>query len=127
MKLKYILLLSLVVTSILLAECKTQAKVEKLDKTEYYIAGSVSEAKKAEIIEKADKGKILFKIHCSGCHGIYSKGRDSIPNFTKDQIDDYRSRTITFQNHPSLRKLSADQFDAILTFLQYRKVKGHHH
>jgi mono/diheme cytochrome c family protein len=114
-------------TSMLLVECKTQSKAEQTDKTEYAIPSNVSEANKAALIEKVDKGKVLFKIHCSDCHGIFSKGQDSIPNFTKDQIDNYRSRTITFQNHPSLRKLSADQFDAILTFLQYRKVTGHHH
>ena len=127
MKRTFIFLLWLIMASLLLVECKTPAKAENPDKTTYFIADNVSEANRAALIEKADKGKVLFKIHCAECHGIFAKGKDSIPNFTKDQIDSYRSRTITFHNHPSLRKLSADQFDAILTFLEYRKVAGHHH
>jgi len=113
--------------SLLLVECKTGSKAGEANKTAYTFPANVPEANKAAIIEKGDKGKVLYQIYCTECHGIFSKGKDSIPNFTKEQIDNYRSRTITFQNHPSLRKLSAEQFDAILTFLQYRKVPGHHH
>ena len=49
---------------------------------------------RAIYMERLDKGKILFKEHCSGCHGIFTKGRDSVPNFTKDQISNYRAAVL---------------------------------
>ena len=126
MKGKPVFLFCMMMISLLLVECKTQSKADNATTTAYMFPANTPEASKAVIIEKGDKGKVLFKMYCTECHGIFSKGKDSIPNFTKDQVGNYRSRTITFQNHPSLRKLSAEQFDAILTFLQYRKVSGHH-
>ena len=100
----------------LLANCGTQKKAE------YNIGSDVTEENKKLFIERAEKGNILFKIHCAGCHGIYSKGKDGVPNFTKHQIDNYHARSIiAFQGHSSVRNLSSEQLDYVLTFLRLRK------
>lgn len=111
--------ISLCTGAFLLGMCSTQNKVE------YTIGTDVSEANKKLFIERAEKGRILFKEHCSGCHGIYSKGKDGIPNFTKQQIDDYHARSvIAFKSHTSVRDLSPQQLDYVLTFLRLRKVQN---
>lgn len=79
------------------------------------------------MIEKAEKGKILYRLHCSECHGIFTKGKDSIPNFTRIQIDNYHSTAligIDARNHAVAKKMSSEQVDQVITFLRIRKVKN---
>lgn len=114
-----IILLSLF-TGVLFFQCSNQKKVE------YDIPDHVTKLNKELLIQKAEKGKVLYKLHCSGCHGIFTKGKDSIPNFTKIQIDNYHSAAligIDAKNHAVARRMSADQVDQVITFLRIRKVK----
>lgn len=71
-------------------------------------------------------------MNCSGCHGIFKKGQDSIPDFTESQIDNYNAMFIKGdpKNHSVAKKLSQDQLNYILTFLRLRrmdKVVPHQH
>ena len=94
-------------------------------KVKYDIPSHVTKANKELLIEKAEKGKILYKIHCSGCHGIFAKGKDSIPNFTRVQIDNYHAAAllgIDARNHAVARKMSTEQVDQVMTFLRLRKI-----
>lgn len=100
-------------------QCKTQQKVE------YDIPAHVTPNNKVLLLEKCEKGKVLYQLHCSQCHGIFTKGKDSIPNFTKIQIDDYHAAAllgIDAKNHAVARKMSAEQVDQVITFLRLRKV-----
>jgi cytochrome c553 len=91
---------------------------------EYNIGNDVPPENKILLIERAEKGNTLFKIHCASCHGIYTKGKADVPNFTTEQIDNYKARTVmAFKNHSKVRNLSMEQFDYIFTFLRLRKVK----
>lgn len=115
---RIVVLTTMMVFSLILAMCGTGKKVE------YNIGPDVSEENRKIFVERAEKGKILFQIHCSECHGIYTKGKDKVPNFTKQQIDNYHARAIiAFQNHSTIRNLSSQQLDYVLTFLRLRKVK----
>jgi mono/diheme cytochrome c family protein len=116
----FYLILLLVSVIFLLSQCSNQKKVE------YDIPDHVTQLNRELLIQKAEKGKVLYKIHCSGCHGIFTKGKDSIPNFTKIQIDNYHSAAligIDAKNHAVARRMSADQVDQVITFLRIRKVK----
>ena len=113
---RYTILLCMI--GVLLGMCTTQKKVE------YNIGSEVTAENRQLFIERAEKGRILFKVHCAGCHGIYSKGKDGVPNFTKQQIDDYHARSIiAFKSHSSVRNLSSEQLDYVLTFLRLRKIE----
>jgi mono/diheme cytochrome c family protein len=104
----------------MLFNCRSQKK------TQYDIASHVPAENKAIFIERAEKGKALYKIHCAECHGIFTKGKDSIPNFTDKQIDDYRATALIGldpKNHAVAKKMSSEQIDYIVTFLRLRKVK----
>jgi mono/diheme cytochrome c family protein len=95
-------------------------------KARYDIPSHVTPTNRELLIEKAEKGRVLYKLHCSGCHGIFTKGKDSIPNFTKIQIDNYRVTAligIDAKNHAVAQKMSSQQIDEVITFLRIRKVK----
>jgi mono/diheme cytochrome c family protein len=86
----------------------------------------VTKENRDKFIEKCEKGKILYKIHCAGCHGIFTKGKDSIPNFTKIQIDSYNAAAligIDQNNHAVAKKMSSEQIDQVITFLRLRSIE----
>ena len=95
-------------------------------KSRYDIPSHVTKINRELLIEKAEKGRVLYKLHCSGCHGIFTKGKDSIPNFTKTQIDNYHTTAligIDAKNHAVAQKMSSQQIDEVITFLRIRRVK----
>jgi len=98
--------------------CATKKKVE------YDIPSHYGAQARANAIDWFGKGEILYKINCASCHGIYEKGKESVPNFTKTQIDNYNAMYIKGdpKNHSVAAKLSQEQMYYILTFLRLRKV-----
>ncbi len=113
-------ILTLVMLSTIFHQCASQKK-----STAYDIPDHVTDANRQAFIEKCEKGKVLYKIHCSGCHGIYTKGKDGVPNFTKIQIDSYHAAAligIDPKNHAVAKKMSAEQVDQVITFLRLRKI-----
>lgn len=113
-------ILVLLFCTVVLHQCVTQKQ------TAYDIPDHVTPANRQAFIEKCEKGKVLYKLHCAGCHGIFTKGKDSIPNFTKIQIDSYHAAAligIDPNNHAVAKKMSAEQIDQVITFLRLRKVE----
>ena len=118
MKIKHFLLAAfLIVVGIRCSDSK---------KTTYDIPKYMPEERKAELLVNLEKGRILFKNNCSGCHGIFTKGKDSVPNFTNKEIVNYMSayQTNDQKNHAVLKKLLPEELSMILTFLKMRKFKG---
>ena len=79
----------------------------------------MSDETRSVYMERLEKGKVLFKLNCSGCHGIFTKGKDSVPNFTKDQISNYRAAVLMAndkKNHAVAAKMSPQQLDYIIFF-----------
>ena len=99
---------------LLLAGCAAHRALE------FPIALDVTPENRALMIQRYDTGKVLFRANCSGCHGIFSAGKDSVPNFSNDQIDNYNANFVKAdrRNHAVARKLSQLQVDYILTFLR---------
>jgi hypothetical protein len=98
-------------------QCATQKKVQ------YQFPEAMSTLNHDSLITLCEKGKILYKEHCTGCHGIFSKGKDGVPNFTTAQIDMYKAKASLRDptNHAVLQNMPFDQIDAIQLFLMYRK------
>lgn len=103
--------------SVLFITCATQKRVEYIVPEEY-----TGEARTI-LIQRLELGQKLFKIHCSPCHGIFTKGKDSIPNFSKTQIEAYRSAVLLEdpKNHSVAKKIRPVDLDQILLFLELRK------
>jgi mono/diheme cytochrome c family protein len=117
--LKQIYTIFILAFSTFLFQCISQKK------TQYDIPGHVPPENKALLIERAEKGKALYKIYCSGCHGIFTKGKDGIPNFTKKQIDNYHATALIGldqKNHAVAQRMSSEQIDYVITFLRLRKI-----
>ena len=117
---KYHGALLIVFACILFFQCATGNKVT------YNIPDDYPEARRKEIIDLFYKGKELYKTNCSECHGIFTKGKDKIPNFTNQQLDNYSSRYIKgdLKNHAVARKMSPEQLNNVLLFLRYKKTKN---
>ena len=75
-------------------------------------------------VKMLEHGQKLYRIHCSPCHGIFTKGKDSIPNFSKTQIEAYKSSALLDdpKNHAVAQKIRAEDLDMILQFLSFRKL-----
>lgn len=106
-----------IILAIILAQCATQQKVE------YNIPENLTEQQKTDLKVKLDNGLKLYKSNCSGCHGIFAKGKDSIPNFTVKQITLYKARHELRdpKNHAFALNMLPEDLDAILNFLLLRK------
>lgn len=117
---KYFYIISALIFCAVFFRCVSQKK------TEYDIPSHVTKENREIFIERCEKGKALYKIHCAGCHGIFTKGKDSIPNFTKTQIDNYHVTALIGldpKNHAVAKKMSSQQIDYIITFLMLRKIE----
>jgi cytochrome c553 len=117
MKIIYSILIILVFGE-LFTQCTSHKKIE------YNLPEPLSVETRSIYMERLEKGKILYKMNCSSCHGIFTKGKDSIPNFTKDQVDNYRSAVLMAkdkQNHAVAAKMSPQQLEYIILFLSLRK------
>ena len=88
----------------------------------YDIPASFPEARRQQIIGLFEKGKVLYKQNCSECHGIFTKGKDKIPNFSTIQLDNYSARFLAGdpKNHAIARQMSREQLNEVLTFLKYK-------
>lgn len=117
MKIGYFVYLILI--SFVLFFCTPKKKVE------YDIPSHYTPQARANAIDWFEKGEALYKVNCAGCHGIYKNGKDSVPNFTKTQIDNYNAMYIKSdpKNHAVAAKMSSEQLYYVLTFLRLRKVE----
>jgi len=116
MKRKYIIAgLILVVTAV---QCNNNKKIT------YNIPSYYKEEQRTQLMANLEKGKLLFKEHCASCHGIFTKGKDSMPNFTNKEIKNYMTayQTNDKKNHAVIKKLLPEEMSMILTFLQLRKI-----
>jgi mono/diheme cytochrome c family protein len=104
-------------TFILLYSCASRHKVT------YDIPANFPQERRDALIDAFKKGEALYKIHCSDCHGIFTEGKDKIPNFTNVQLDNYSSRFMRRdpRNHAVAQQMSPDQLNQTLTFLRYLK------
>lgn len=118
MKIKYFILFLFM--SVLLIQCVVQHK------TTYDIPDYIPAERKSELLANLEKGSALFKANCSGCHGIFTKGKDGVPNFTEKEIVNYMTayQTNDVKNHAVLKKLLPEELSMIMTFLKLRSFKG---
>ena len=113
-------LFPLLIALLLFPQCAPRYKVS------YNIPAELPDAQRKILVDVLDKGKELYKTYCSDCHGIFTKGKDKIPNFTNEQIDNYNSRFVMrdIKNHAVARQMSPEQLKQVLTFLKYKRPKN---
>jgi cytochrome c553 len=114
------MLLCLLLISLIFARCYSHKKVV------YNIPPNYPPEEKKVLLANLDRGRVLYKENCSECHGIFKKGKDGIPNFSKQQLDAYNAKFIRgdAKNHAVARQMSLDQMNSILMFLRFHKLDG---
>ncbi len=87
---------------------------------------NIPEARQKDLLVQWEQGKVLFKANCAQCHGVFTKGKDSISNFTKVQIDNYASHFLArdAKNHAVMQQITRLDFIKITIFLTYLKREG---
>lgn len=83
------------------------------------IPPSFSSKDSARFIANWTLGMKFYKANCANCHGIFGKGKDSIPNFSKEQMDDYKSAHLAADklNHAVMANMTEDELNAVFLFL----------
>ena len=99
--------------------CSTQQKVVMQDLPE-----GLTDAQKKIVLDNRELGIKMYKQNCAKCHGIFGKGKDSIPNFSKEQMDGYQKDFMLGdpKNHAVAAKLTEVELDAILRFIESIKL-----
>ncbi len=110
------------ITSIILGcviACSTQQKVVLHD-----LPKGLTEEQKKIVLDNRELGIKMYKQNCAKCHGIFGKGKDSIPNFSKEQMDGYQKDFMAGdpKNHAVAAKLTDVELDAILRFIESIKL-----
>lgn len=105
---------------LLVTKCSTQKE------TAYFVPEQYTGQTRKNMIEMLELGQKLYKINCSSCHGIFTKGKDSIPNFSKTQLENYKTAVLMDdpKNHAVAKKIRPYDLDMILQFLAFRKPHG---
>ena len=125
---RYLYILIAMILCLLLVQCKTRQVNKDLKHAMDFLSKKAKEQAQFEEIEelknKIDSGQKLYKAHCASCHGIFTAGKQGIPNFSKEQIDDYGVAFIRQdpKNHAVALKLSSEQMNKILTFLHMERL-----
>ena len=112
----------ILITSIILGcviACSTQQKFVMQDLPE-----GLTEEQKKTVLDNRELGMKMYKQNCAKCHGIFGKGKDSIPNFSKEQMDGYQKDFMAGdpKNHAVAAKLTDAELDAILRFIESIKL-----
>ena len=101
-----------------IAICLTGCR--SMRKTTYALPDDLDEEQKHHIVETLDKGKRLYRTYCAECHGIFTKGKPGVENFSQHQIDMYTANFIRRdpKNHAVAAKMSGDQLKSVFLFIK---------
>jgi mono/diheme cytochrome c family protein len=111
-------LLPSILLCVLFAQCVSE-------KPAYYIPENYAESRRKQLEDACSKGQVLYKEYCGDCHGITTKGRTNVPNFTNKQLDNYQLKFLQRDptNHAVARQMNAEQVRQVFTFITFSKPK----
>lgn len=80
---------------------------------------SFSHSDSVRLIQNWTIGIRLYKNNCASCHGIFGKSKDTIPNFSKVQFDNYKSNFLAGDsvNHAVMAKMTEEELNNVFLFL----------
>ena len=115
---KYILLF--IFLGIFFTDCITHKR------SAYVYPDGIPETEKEKLFVIYEKGRKLYELYCSKCHGVYEKGKDNMPNFSVRQTTSYTTRYLKGdpKNHAVAANMDPEQLNAVFMFLRYRKING---
>ncbi len=80
---------------------------------------SFSHTDSVRLVNNWTIGIRLYRNNCASCHGIFGNSKDSIPNFSKEQFDDYKSGYLAGDsaNHAVMAKMTTEELNDVFLFL----------
>lgn len=71
------------------------------------------------LIKNWEIGIRMYKNNCAKCHGIFGNSKDTIPNFSKVQYDNYKSSFLAGDtaNHAVMAKMTELELNNVFLFL----------
>ena len=83
------------------------------------VPSSFSHGDSVRLIQNWTLGIRLYKNNCASCHGIFGESKDTIPNFSKVQFDDYKSAFLARDstNHAVMAKMTEEELNNVFLFL----------
>lgn len=116
---KGLILLTLISMAVLM-QCASRNNIE------YELPPGIPAQNQQHVMNLLNKGAALYKTNCSKCHGIFTKGKDTIPNFTAQQVESYKARFEMShpENHAFAQNMHREDLDAVFYFLNNRKIKS---
>jgi len=78
---------------------------------------------KKKFVKQFNEGEVLYKINCAKCHSSTVHGKEIIPNFTLEQLENYEIRIQNPKHEEDLREtnITLDELDEVILFLTYKK------
>jgi len=78
---------------------------------------------KKKFVKQFNEGEILYKINCAKCHSTNVHGKEIIPDFTLEQLENYEIRIQNPKHEEDLREtnITLDELDNVVLFLKYKK------
>lgn len=118
---KRFVLIALLTT--LIVACKTQQRVD------YKYLERLNPETRDQLYVRLERGKEMYKKHCSVCHGIFTGGKAEVPNFSETEVEQYKIRSAMKDttNHAVAANLTQDNLDEIFMFLRYVKTNAKPH
>jgi len=113
----------LILLSMLMFQCSSNKELqvqEYLDLNMLPMPATYSATDSVFLRDHWTTGYYQYKSNCSGCHGIFGKGKENIPNFTKVQFDNYGASFLAGdkKNHAVMKNVTEDELFSIFLFLQ---------
>lgn len=112
-----------IIISILAVTCKTQQRVD------YKYLERLNPETREHLYVRLERGKAMYKKNCSACHGIFTGGKEGMPNFSEQEIEEYKIKTAMRDstNHAVAAGLTQDYLAEIFMFLRYVKTNAKPH
>ena len=111
--------ISIIAACIILINCTSTNKIS------YNYPDDIitDDAAKKKFVKQFNEGKILYKINCAKCHSTTVHGKETIPDFSLEQLENYEIRIQNPKHEDDLREtnITLDELDEVILFLTYKK------
>ena len=113
------ILIAIVTAGIFLINCTSTNKIS------YNYPDDIitDDTAKKKFVKQFNAGQILYKINCAKCHNTTVHGKEIIPDFTLEQLENYEIRIQNPKHEEDLREtnITLDELDEVILFLTYKK------
>ena len=95
-------------------------------KAKYIYPEGISEKEKDNLFAVLEKGRKLYEAYCSNCHDNPKSGKAGMPDFSKQQMDNYTAAALRRdpKNHSAAANMDSEQLNEVFMYLRFRKKEA---